>query len=1127
MNYRLGLDIGTNSIGWAVLEMDEKSSPGGILDSGVRIFSDGREPKSGESTAVKRRTARGIRHNRDRYLKRRDKLLKLLVELQLLPEKETDRKKLVLQDPYALRAQGSQEKIELYQLGRALFHLQQRRGFKSNRKTDRADSDNGITRSGIEALRRLIAESGAATYGDFLYHERIQKGLYARCRKVKTAQPAKGGKVSFKDVYEFYPDRELIAEEIDVLWTVQAGYYPELTAEKKARVKDVILFQRKLKPQVVGKCTFERDEDRAAKALPLIQQLRIFQEVNNLRLIDLRTGNDRVLEKVQRDILAEILCRPKGRSTGKFEVKFDKLRQAIGAGDNYRFNLESENWKGLEGDTTSALLSHKDRFGAEWYEFSEEVQTMIISVLNDNEDAIVVCLMEQQQISEEQTRSIIRKIDNDELVLGWLQSRFGVSLERAQKIAFTNIADDYGSLGLTAARKILTELRKDVITFDKAVVAAGYKSHCELSSDIVYERLPYYGIILEKYVVADKNIEHLANVSNEIRYGKIGNPTVHIVLNQLRKVVNEIIKEYGKPSLVNIEVLRELKNGRKTKNEYRKKQADNTKANEKYRQALLERGIPVNSENMLRMRLLHEMREDRRICVYSGENISIGDIFSDKIEVDHILPFSRTLDDSIANKILCCRHRNREKGNKTPYEVWGSSERYEELLERASVLPANKRWRFKEDAMKRYELEGDFIARQLTDTQYITRCTRQYLDALFTVEERRAQKVTCIPGRLTGLFRKALGMSEVLRELRYSDEESAGELTEKVRNDHRNHALDAILIAVMDRSFLQRAASHHAQEVDRHLERFLAGFADPWDNFRESIKESVNSIIVSHRTDHGLQAQLHNDTAYGVNKRQDKRGNAVHRVPVETITRGKDILAIKGKRLRAELVAYICGVEFSEVFEFLENAGMVSEKNGELKYKSQAAVKQLEEYLPVAGKELEKIISSFFAKKRIRNLRIIEPVGGLIPINNVEGEVYKFYKPDSNAYYDIYQNTKTGKWEGDIVPTYYANLEAQKKIRVDTQFDSDKYRKIARVFNNDMLELTRDERVEIYRVVKMSQGVICLAEHNEANAGSRGKDSKSKYKLKTISPDGMRKAGVRFIKVTPRGKVRYLSDKME
>ena len=142
MSMRLSLDIGTNSIGWWLYEI-KNGVPARVIDGGVRIFSDGRDPKSKASLAVDRRVARAMRRRRDRYLRRRASLMKKLAEAGLMPADPAEQKALELLDPYELRARGLSEALTLPEFGRALFHLNQRRGFKSNRKTDRGDNEAG------------------------------------------------------------------------------------------------------------------------------------------------------------------------------------------------------------------------------------------------------------------------------------------------------------------------------------------------------------------------------------------------------------------------------------------------------------------------------------------------------------------------------------------------------------------------------------------------------------------------------------------------------------------------------------------------------------------------------------------------------------------------------------------------------------------------------------------------------------------------------------------------------------------------------------------------------------------------------------------------------------------------
>jgi len=172
MAWRLGLDLGTNSIGWAALDLNDHGHPIGLIASGVRIFSDGRNPKDGQSLAVARRLPRQQRKRRDRYLKRRAEFMDRLIEHGLMPTEPAARKKLEKTNskekigPWELRVRGLDEELSLHEFGRALFHLQQRRGFKSNRKTDKGgDDEKGKIKSAAKKLRTAMESVGARTLG--------------------------------------------------------------------------------------------------------------------------------------------------------------------------------------------------------------------------------------------------------------------------------------------------------------------------------------------------------------------------------------------------------------------------------------------------------------------------------------------------------------------------------------------------------------------------------------------------------------------------------------------------------------------------------------------------------------------------------------------------------------------------------------------------------------------------------------------------------------------------------------------------------------------------------------------------------------------------------------------------
>ena len=199
--YRLGLDLGTNSIGWAAIILDENDSPCGVLDMGVRIFPDGRKSTDKTSNAVSRRLARGQRRRRDRYLKRRSTLMDALVEYGLMPPDEAERKALERLDPYKLRARALDERLSPFELGRALFHIDQRRGFKSNRKAASDDENEAKkTRADISLLRQSIEEGGARTLGEFLAWRHDK-------REVVRARPDMG----------LYPDRAMYDAEFEAI----------------------------------------------------------------------------------------------------------------------------------------------------------------------------------------------------------------------------------------------------------------------------------------------------------------------------------------------------------------------------------------------------------------------------------------------------------------------------------------------------------------------------------------------------------------------------------------------------------------------------------------------------------------------------------------------------------------------------------------------------------------------------------------------------------------------------------------------------------------------------------------------------------------------------------------------
>jgi CRISPR-associated endonuclease Csn1 len=834
MRYRLALDLGTTSLGWALLQLNENDGPKAVIKAGVRIFSDGRNPKDGSSLAVTRREARAMRRRRDRLLKRKARMERTLIEHSFFPSNDAERKALVTLNPYELRAKGLDAPLTPAEFARALFHINQRRGFKSNRKTDKKDNDSGALKQAILGLRSQIDPQGregkARTVGELLYRRLTntalppnQRTVRARYREHRIVKD--DGKSKLNKSYDLYVDRGMIEAEFDALWAKQESINPtQFSPTARDQLKDCLLHQRPLKPVKPGRCTLLPGEERAPLALPSVQRFRIYQEVNNLRI--LRAGfKEETLTLQQRDALVTALEANSKRS-------FTQIKKLLGLGGAVQFNFEDPKRQELKGNTTSSILSRDEHFGDAWVAFDEAQQ-----------DAIVL-----QLVTEE----------NEAALVQWLKTETGVDERRAEALANVGLPEGYGSLSSKALTSILPELRRDVVTYDKAVLAAGFDHHSHISPAATGEilpELPYYGIPLQRHVGFGTG---KPEDPDEKRYGKIANPTVHIGLNQVRLVVNALIKRYGHPSEVIVELARDLKQSKEQRDEENKRQAENQRRNARLRADIA--GIlnispeRVRAADIQKMILWEELNFDPvdRRCPYSGVQISASMLFSEQVEIEHILPFSETLDDSLNNKTVSLRQANRVKGNRTPWQArddfaaqgWA----YAAMLERSEQMPKAKRYRFGEDGLQRWlKDDAGFLARALNDTRHLSKVAREYLSLVCP------QNTRVIPGRMTAMLRAKFGLNDVLSLQ-----------GEKNRNDHRHHAVDACVIAVTDQGLLQRFAQASASARVQQLNRLVEDMPLPWPTYREHVARAVGNIWVSHKPDHGHEGAMHNDTAYGL-----------------------------------------------------------------------------------------------------------------------------------------------------------------------------------------------------------------------------------------------------------------------
>jgi CRISPR-associated endonuclease Csn1 len=1105
--FRLGLDLGTNSIGWCITDLGKPDNEGRmhpvrIRRMGVRIFPDGRNPQSGASLAQARRDPRSARRRRDRYLDRRADLLRLLIRHDLMPADPAERKLLEACDPWRIRAEGLDRKLTRYELGRAVFHLNQRRGFKSNRKTDRkekASEAQGMKAGAAELAARLDPEKpGRRTLGEYLYaqfrEDRTPRGTPDGATPAMEAvrfraHLGKGNKAE----WEIYPTRAMVEAEFDALWTAQARYHTGLTEEIRDAIRETIFWQRPLRPIEPGPCTLDEERDprrrdrRAPLALPIQQEFRILQELANLELRHNRTGETRRLTRTERDKLLFDLRR-------KEKLTFGQIRAKLGIDKVWGFNLESGKRPELKGDVVSYRLSRPKAFGDAWHDFPREEQNRIVEFL----------------LAEESEERAVQTLINE----------WGLTPDRAEHVANISLPEGYGRLGRVALGKVVPMLRDGVSStdgglmhFDEAVQAAGYKHHSDFRLDELFEKAPYYGEVLDRYVVP---VSANSGSPDEEQFGRIANPTVHVGLNQLRQLLNAVIRAYGHPTEIVVELARELKQTWEERRETTQRQTENQKKNQRRKEQLAAAGIAETSDAMLRMRLWEELGENiaDRKCVYTGESIGIRRLFDDnQVEIEHILPFALTLDDSPSNLTVSLRRANRDKGNRTPYEAFGTSPGYDwdAIALRASALPRIKQWRFQPDAMALIrdrllreearlkgslpkdvladiEKTGGFLARQLVDTAYLARVARQYLTSVVPAERDEDgilhSNVWVVPGGMTGMLRRLWGLNRYLWGNRpEARDESPDNWRGKLRTDHRHHAVDAFVLTLVDRSLLQAIQ----YQSGRSGHRAISDMPDPlgWSRFKEDLKERFDRIIVSYKPEHAPSGKLHEETAYGIIRDPAREGGAtlVYRKPFIELN-ANEIDRIRDKRLRARVLEAI-------------------------------------EPVKADRKRLKESLMAFAAAERqpLRHVRLTKLEKAFKGIDDRRrGLAYKAVIPGENHAVDIVE-LEDGRWFGEGITVFDANRD---DFVPEWRDRHPRARLVMRVHKSDLIRVEHGRADGIFRVVKLApgNGRFVVAGHLEAgNLDRRHADAGDPFRWTFLAFGQMKQRNARKITVDLLGRV--------
>lgn len=853
----LGLDLGTNSIGWALIEIDENNIPLRIVAMGSRIIpltsSDKEEFQRGLSiTKNQSRTiGRTQRKGYDRKQLRKSNLKKILNRLDILPSDEL--LKLPTLDLWKLRSDAANpnENISAKQLGRILYMLNQKRGYKSSRSEANLDKKDTDYVQEIKGRYTLLKESGK-TIGQVFFEELHKANINSSYFRIKE---------------EVYP-REAYIEEFDTIINAQKDKHAFLTTEIVSQLRnEIIYFQRKLKSQkgLISVCEFEGFEKEvfdktklkdksvfvgpkvAPKSSPLFQLCRIWEVVNTISIkIKNPAGSkykwgEQIPTLKEKRRLADYLFTHESLS-------FAKILEIMGLKKEDVY-VNNQILKGIKGNETYTAL-HSILGPNTLLNFD-------VSVLPSNQIATLVDKNTGEILEERPRLELDASLELQPLYQLWhtiysikdldecksaLVKRFKINEEIAEKLSKLDfIKQGFGNKSTKSMRKILPFLMEGY-NYSQACSLAGY-NHSKSFTKSERESQP----------TQDK-LELFAK--NSLRQ-----PIVEKIINQMIHVVNAILEQYGKPSEIRIELARELKQSKDERNEADLQNSKNKKLNEEISKHLAELGLPSTKRYIQKFKLifpsLNRSLKDAKItnqCIYCGESFNLMEALSgDAYDVDHIVPKALLFDDSQTNKVLVHRKCNSTKTNQTAYDYIASkgeerlkiySERVDDWFKRG-IVSYSKMQRLKV-SHKEYldrkrigkETETDkklwenFIDRQLRDTQYISRKAREIL-------QKVCNNVTTTEGGVTAKLRNLWGWDDVLMNLqipKYKDlgltvikewtsdhgkrqhkKEEIGNWSK--RDDHRHHAIDALVVACTRQGFIQRINTLNSSETKDDLRR--------------------------------------------------------------------------------------------------------------------------------------------------------------------------------------------------------------------------------------------------------------------------------------------------------------------
>lgn len=802
----LGLDLGTNSIGWALITT-ENNAPKEILGMGSRIIplspDDANEFSTGNAISKnsKRTSKRTARKGYDRYQQRRQNLTLVLRALNMLPDEHLI--KLPILELWQLRANAATagHKLTLPEIGRVLYHLNQKRGYKHAKSDEGQDTKQREYVANVNARYAKIKELNQ-TIGQY----------FAEQIKLSEVITGKGTFYTYRTKEQVFPRAAYMAE-FDQIMECQKVFYPNVLTDKiidQIR-NEIIYYQRKLKSckHLVSLCEFEKraytnkdgkivyDGPKVApRTSPLFQVCKIWESVNNLTLKN-RRNDVLYISPEQRQSLFNFLDNHE-KMTLTDMYKILNISKADGWWGGKAIG------KGLQGNTTKMqlkkalnnlgedTLNHLLQFNLSTINSSQvDIETgEVLKVIDAN--------LEKEPLYD--LWHTVYSIQEKEVLQDVLNKKFGITdietIDALYKLDF--IKPGYGNKSSKFIRKILPYLQEGLM----------YSDACE-----------YVGINHSNSLTKEQNeARELLDKLPQIQKNELRQPVVEKILNQMVNVVNAIIDKHGPIDEIRVELARELKQSKDERNETDKRMRKNQRDNEEKAKRIEELGIRSSRNRIQKYKLWDESQER---CFYCGQPVGVKEFLSGfDVEVEHIIPKSLFFDDSFNNKVCSCRKCNAEKNNRTAFDYMASKgettlneyiNRVEQYYKEGKISKI-KRERLLTPASK---IPTDFIDRQLRQSQYIAKKSQEILKQV-------CRNVWSTSGSVTDFLRHSWGYDNILHSLNFERYKKGG-LTEKInydhkeqehteerikdwskRLDHRHHAIDALTIACTQQGYIQR-----------------------------------------------------------------------------------------------------------------------------------------------------------------------------------------------------------------------------------------------------------------------------------------------------------------------------------